>query len=477
MKIKFAVITILFSVSLFAQSTLKQVKTNLDTLLANDYFKSTMMAIDVFDLTANQSLYKSNEKMLLKPASNMKILTTSAGLVFLGPEYPFTTDVKYSGKIINGTLYGDLYVIGGFDPDFKTKDVDSLASVIKAMGIHAITGKLYGDVSKFDTLFWGNGWMWDDDPSTDAPYLTSLNVNANTIGVIAKPNKIGEKPDVELVPSTQYCNVINSATVVPADSPSTFEITRDWINRTNKIIVKGNLPYKVIPDSLTDTVRVNVYDPQIYFMTLLNESLNRKGIKTSNKIDTLTTPSYAQDIFEYIRPFDSVIVNLNKISYNLGAEMTMYAMGYKYFGGPATAENGIKLTDSLITLSGLNPKDYRLVDGSGVSHYNLVTAELLMSVLKYIHNEKPELYKILYKSFPIAGVDGSLMHRMRKTPAQGNVHAKTGTLSGVCSLSGYLTARNGHLIAFSLITENYVGSSRRGRNFQDEICNILVDYN
>ncbi len=474
---KILLILSLFTFSIYSQSDSKQIKSQIDTVLANQFFDSTTMGIDVYDLTSKQVIYHRDENKLLNPASNMKILTTAAGLVFLGPNYSFTTSLYYTGKIINGTLYGDLYAVGGCDPDFTTRDIDSLVSVIKSSGIKEITGKIYGDVSMIDSLFWGKGWMWDDDPSTDAPYLTPLDINKNSIGIIVKHTKLGENPSIQLVPETNYVTIENNAVSVPADSPNTLTVTRDWINRENKILIKGNLPYKVIPDSLQDTSHVNVYRPELYFLTLLKEHFEDRGVEFDGIIDTAEKPYSAINLFNYKRPYDSVIVNLNKVSYNLGAEMTLYAMSAKYFGKRTSSRNGEKLTDSLLTLAGLNPKSYTLADGSGVSRYDLISARAVLSVLKYIYYEKPDLFKILYKSFPIAGVDGTLKSRMKNTPAQGNVHAKTGTLSGVCALSGYLTAKNGHLIAFSMITENYACRAKKGRNFQDEICNVLVNYN
>jgi D-alanyl-D-alanine carboxypeptidase/D-alanyl-D-alanine-endopeptidase (penicillin-binding protein 4) len=167
---------------------------------------------------------------------------------------------------------------------------------------------------------------------------------------------------------------------------------------------------------------------------------------------------------------------INKESYNLGAEMILRALAAKCLGEPATADNGIKMIDSLIALTGLNPNAYRLVDGSGISHYNLISAQLLLKVLKYMYFQKPDLYKILYESFPVAGVDGTLSNRMKGASAQNKVHAKTGTLSGVSCLSGYVTADNGHLLAFSIILQNFTGSSKVGKDYEDKICNILAEY-
>ncbi|MCL5030966.1 MAG: D-alanyl-D-alanine carboxypeptidase/D-alanyl-D-alanine-endopeptidase [Bacteroidetes bacterium] len=461
----------------FSQNNHEQLSSRIDSVFANKFFESTLMGIDVYDLTAKENLYSKNENLLFRPASNLKILTTSAGLVFLGPDYKFKTSLYYTGKILNGTLYGDLFVVGGCDPDFSSKDIDSLAAIIKANGLHEVTGNLFGDVSMIDSLFWGNGWMWDDDPSTDAPNLTSLNINTNSVGVVVKPSSIGEKAIVKLIPQSNFFKIENNTITVPVDSPNTFTLDRDWIHRKNTLIIRGNVSAKVIPDSLHDTLYVNVYEPQKYFLTLFEDALNNENIKIDGEKYFTKVPNYAVNIFNYERPYKNVIINLNKISYNLGAEMVLRALSAKYFGTPASAANGVKMIDSLLILAGLNPTEYRIVDGSGVSHYNLISAKLIMSLLKYMYYQKPDLYKILYQSFPIAGVDGTLKSRMTGTPAQNNVHAKTGTLSGVCSLSGYVTASNGHLIAFSMLVQNYVGSSKTGREFQDEICNILANYN
>ncbi len=176
------------------------------------------------------------------------------------------------------------------------------------------------------------------------------------------------------------------------------------------------------------------------------------------------------------RPLSEVIKPLNKKSNNLCAEMVLYAMAEKYYGKAATAKNGISVVNNFITLAGMNPEKYRLVDGSGLSHYNLVSAELILEVLKYMYYSDPDLYKILSDSFPVAGVDGTLEKRMRGSIAEGNVKAKTGTISGVSDLSGYISTRSGKLLAFSILMENFVNNTSTARNFQDEICKILVDY-
>ncbi len=173
-------------------------------------------------------------------------------------------------------------------------------------------------------------------------------------------------------------------------------------------------------------------------LTIFKEKLDSAGIKLLGNDIIKTAPDTSKYLFSFITPIDSVINYMNKHSDNLSAEMFLYVLSKKYFKGTASAEKGIKLIDSLITLADLDPENYRIVDGSGVSHYNLVSSELMLKILNHIYYSNPEIFLKLYNSFPIAGVDGTLKDRMKNTSAENNVHAKTGTLSGVSCLSGYV---------------------------------------
>ena len=470
MRIKYLLLIFLLNYHFAFSRNEELLKLNIDKLLSDNFFETTLAAVDIYDLTAQQILYQKNNKMLLHPASNMKILTTAAALLFLGPDYKFQTKLYYTGEIVNQTLYGDLYIKGGCDPDFTSQDIDSLVYAINSVGIKEISGNIYGDVSMIDSLFWGSGWMWDDDPSTDEPYLTALNINDNAISVLAERTNPGKLIKVSILPETKYVQIDNKAISVDSGISNTLKVTRDWLYRKNTIIIKGALNRE------KELNRVNVFKPELYFLTLFQESLNKLGIKSEGEKSFSSVPSFAVPLYTFERTFDSVIVNLNKTSDNLSAEMTLRALGAKYNKLPSTAEDGIKMIDSMIVLAGLDPTVYRLVDGSGVSHYNLISAELLIGILKYFYYQHPELYEILYNSFPAAGVDGTLRNRMKNTKAEKNVHAKTGTLSGVSCLSGYVTAANGNQIAFSILIQNHVRNTAAAVAFQNEVCRLLAEY-
>jgi len=463
-------LTFFFYSSIFSQNYNEDILNEISEILEDEYFNSTTIALSIFDLTANEVLYNKDEKKLLHPASNMKVITSVAALEYLDPEYTFNTSAYHTGIIMDSICYGDIIIVGGFDPDFTTKDLDTLVYSLIDYGIKEIRGNIYGDVSNMDSLFWGNGWMWDDDPYPDFPYMTPLIINDVSIEIAYAPGLIGNPAHYELIPQTNYFDVTNNSITTREDT-SNFEISRDWLHRGNELVISGDLSYKTEPD----TVKINVVNPEYYFLYLFKEKLEENSIEIIGRIDTLTLPEYSKLIYTHSRKFSEVIVNLNKDSDNLSSEMTLRAMSFENYGKPASAEKGIQVIDSMISRTGLNFEDYKIVDGSGVSHYNLVSTELMIELLKYMYYRSSENYKILHDSFPIAGVDGTLENRMRRTKAFENVHAKTGTLSGVSTLSGYLKSANDHDITFSIFFQNYIGSSRVVRRYQDRICKFLSE--
>ncbi|PID61395.1 MAG: D-alanyl-D-alanine carboxypeptidase/D-alanyl-D-alanine-endopeptidase [Ignavibacteriae bacterium] len=453
----------------YAQEFNPKIEDEINKILEEQFFQSSVLSINIFDLSSEEYLYSKNNKLLLRPASNMKIITSATALEYLGPDYEFETSVYHTGIIMDSICYGDVIVKGGFDPDFITEDLDTLIFALKDFGIKEIRGNIYGDVSLMDSLFWGAGWMWDDDPYSFAPYMSPLIINDLSIEISYEPGFIGKPAKINLIPKTDFFDITNTSVTTKEDT-SNLEITRAWINRGNELIISGDLSYK----AELDTVKRNIVNPEYYFLYLMKEKILQQGIEFIGLLDTLTLPEYSKLIYSKKRKFSEVITDLNKESDNLSAEMTLRAIGLKYYGKTASAKKGVHIIDSMITKIGLDPENYSIVDGSGLSTYNLITTELVLEILKYLYYNEPENYEILKKSFPIAGVDGTLKNRMKQTSSYKNVRAKTGTLTGASSLSGYLTSADGHDIAFSMFVQNYVGSAKTARAFQDKICNFLT---
>lgn len=446
----------LFSFLIVSTSFSQSVSSKLNKILSDKFFDTCLVAIQIEDLTADKILFKKNEKMLLRPASNMKILTSAAGLIYLGEDYQFTTNLYYDGFISNDTLFGNIFIEGGCDPDFSTQDFYEFSEALKNLNIKVIAGNLYGDISFKDSIYWGKGWMWDDDPSSDAPRLSALNLNDNCIELFF------ENEQFEISPKTKFIEI------VIYENDTSFTVDRDWLNNTNKIIICGK------PDNKS-YFKVNITNPEKYFLTVFKEVLDSNDIKLTGEVGIQNLSEKVYYITSVKRKFSDVIVNLNKNSDNLSAEMTLYALSEKYYGRPANADSGIKIIKELIDSIGFQSGNYRIVDGSGVSHYNVLSAELIAGSLKYVYKKYPEKFRTLRDSFPIAGVDGTLENRMKDSKAFNNVHAKTGTLTGVSCISGYLTTMKNHTLAFSIMMQNFVGSAKRVRDFQDKILGMLAE--
>jgi len=457
-------------------SSIRNLVSGINKIINDPFFEKTLIAIDIFDLTDGVSLFQKNEKLLLRPASNMKLLTSAAALLNLGEYYTFRTDLYHTGAIEGETLYGDIFVVGGFDPNFTTGDLDSLVKVIKSLGIKNIAGGIYGDISKKDSMYWGKGWMWDDDPEPSAPYLSALNINDNSIEVLIEGSKIGSRAVVSLIPETDFVDVENKTVTVDSANDNDLLITRDWVNKKNTILVSGKVSKSKIFDISLNISKVNLLYPERYFLNLFKEQLEQQGIINDKPIDIKRLDENAVYLASVFRPIDTVLSVVNKTSDNLSAEMLIYAMAYNESDAPAVADDGLAAIKRLIDSVGFNSDEFSIADGSGVSHYNLVSAELIIETLKYMYYKRKDLFVLFYNSLAVAGVDGTLRNRMKNTSAQNNVHAKTGTLNGVSNLSGYVTAKNGHLLAFSIMIQNFVEDYSKARSFQNKICELLAGY-
>jgi serine-type D-Ala-D-Ala carboxypeptidase/endopeptidase (penicillin-binding protein 4) len=436
----------------------------IDSTLSSDFFNQCQGSVSVYDLTSGRPLYAKNDKLLFHPASNQKILTTAAALLYLGLDYKFKTCLFREGSLADSTFIGNFYFTGGFDPLFSSTDLDSAVAQIGKSGIKHIDGNLYADFSTMDSLKWGEGWMWDDEMA----FFSPLSINDNEVKVVVSPGEMGKHAKFGLIPQTRYVQIQNQTETVETGS-STLTVERDWPDQKNIITIAG----KILLTAKPDTIPISIFDPDAYFITLVKESLCRHGISITGKIDSALLPSGASQFLTINHGLEPAINRTNKISHNLSAELILRTLALEKYGKPASARNGISLIDTLIAGLGLDPAKYRLADGSGVSFYNLVSSELIVEVFKYLYYNKPSLFLKLFDSFPVSGVDGTLSRRMMKSPALGQVHAKTGSLKGVSAISGFIRSRKNHNIAFSIMMQNFPGNHDEARNIQDRICEII----
>ena len=212
----------------------------------------------------------------------------------------------------------------------------------------------------------------------------------------------------------------------------------------------------------------------IFLPTMLRE-LERQGVdvRDAKLVDNGTMPGGARHLSTYRHSIDTILNHMLKESDNFYAESMFYQTAASTGRRPAKASDVRMLTKQLIKRLGLSGNPYKIADGSGLSLYNYVSAELLVRLLRYAYS-KPDIFDHLLPALPIAGVDGTLKKRMTDGAARGNVMAKTGTLTGISSLAGYLTTASGRQLCFAIINQG-VMRNKDGRDFQDRVCNALCE--
>lgn len=439
----------------------------LDALLQEELLKTSEVGIAVFDLTTGESLYRYQDEKLYRPASIEKIITSVTALAQLGADYTMDTSLRYTGKIENDTLKGNLYLVGGFDPEFMEEDLDRLVEALQSYGIRFITDTIAADISMMDSVYWGPGWSWDDTPYSFQPYLSPLMLNRGCVDVSVSPAQKDSLPEVTCTPASDYYTV-NNRGVSRNPQAGKLKITRNWLTNGNIITISGAVsrPY---------TETLNLYTSKDFFFHTFINRLQGRGIGASayTYADCPSVGDSITTLYTIQRPIKEVLKRALKKSDNLCAEsMFCHLAAKRSLHKRVTWEDGSDAINAFMkTTLGFNPDNYKIVDGSGVSLYNYISPRLLLEYLKYAYYHR-DIFLPLYESLPIAGIDGTLQNRMKQTKAYANVHAKTGSVTGVSSLAGYVKADNGHQLAFVIINQNVLKLSR-ARAFQDKFCNLL----
>jgi serine-type D-Ala-D-Ala carboxypeptidase/endopeptidase (penicillin-binding protein 4) len=432
-------------------------------------FNDTMCAgafwgVDVRSQATGEVLYQRNPGKMLVPASNMKLVTAAAALEGLGPDYRYRTAVAATGPIANGELRGDLIVVGSGDPSISAQfggDTRAVfrawADSLRARGVTRVTGRVVGDDNAFDDVPLGAGWSWDDVNDYYSAEISALELNEGIIGVRVRPGASPGAPAiVTLDPPTAYVPVRSTVRTGAPGSAPRIDAVREPLGPG--IVVSGQLA----SDTTAVTTEVAVRNNTAYFATVLRETLVAAGIAVRGEavdVDSIPPVLARTDTLFIHRspPMPEILAAFMKPSQNQIGEMLLKTLG-RELRGTGTARAGIEVVDSLGRTWDLPRRRLSQADGSGLSRYNLVAPEFLIALLR--HMERSPNRDVFVASLPVAGVDGTLANRMRGTPLQGNVRAKTGTVSNVRALSGYMTTAAGEPIVFSIIVNHHTLTSR-----------------
>lgn len=383
----------------------------------------------------NGKILALNETKHLKPASLMKILTAGATLEVLGTESEFKTELLTNGVVKNHVLKGSVYLKGGADPTFDSRSLSRFLYALKDSGVQKIQGNIViDDLNDYD-IHTTNMRSWEQSPN---PGKYPLFVNID--------------PPAKLQPGT-----------------------RTWLR------TKGRLR-RLIALNEDYVVYQNMVQPDLWTGQDFVLMLRRARIHITGRLVRGKTPDDASVMETVSTPLTKVIHDMLKSSNNFYADMMIRNLSMQSGQEPVAAETGMKLLYSFLDHVGVSHDEYSLNSGAGFTHSSYITAGALCAVLNYLR-QQPEVSSIFLDSLPIAGEDGTLKYRMRRTEAQGNIHAKTGYLGklvthtgirdGVVALAGFATSATNKNVTFVFVY-NGMRSPNFVRSIFDKLCVELV---
>ncbi|MFC6336602.1 D-alanyl-D-alanine carboxypeptidase/D-alanyl-D-alanine-endopeptidase [Pseudomonas sp. CCM 7891] len=447
----------------------------IDHLLADPALSGASVSLLVRDARSGSTLYQHNPGSRLVPASSLKLLTTAAAMDVLGPQYRFSTQLLSSGARQGERLNGNLYLRGLGDPTIQWADYQALAAQLASQGIRQVQGDLVFDDTWFDAERLGVDWAHDDESTYYGAQISALTVSpdmdfdAGTLLVTAKaPRVVGQPVSVEISPATDYVQISNRAVSGPGNS---YGLERQ--HGSNLLRLSG----AVAPGGQRQQA-VSVWEPTQLVANLFAQALAQQGITVQGRrVIGGVSPTTATVLAVHeSAPLQELLTPLLKLSNNSMAEALLKAMGRKT-ANAGTAAAGVAAVADFLKRQGVAPATFNQVDGSGLSRRNLVSSQNLTDLL--LAASKQPWFNAWYNALPVAGnpdrmTGGSLRYRMRGTLAENNLHAKTGSMGGVSSLTGYITDAEGRKLVFSMVTNNYVVEGARIKALEDRLAAALA---
>ncbi len=452
----------------------------------------------VHSLDRNERVFDLNPAALLVPASAAKIVSAASAADAVGWNYQFVTELRAAGSIVsadqaardtalaagrsgdgrfNGVLKGDLIVVGSGDPSIGGRagdDVSVFVDAVKASSIRRIEGRIIGDDDRLEEPRPQLAWAWDDLGYTSGAIFGALNLGENRMTVTVAPGAAPGLPASVLVePRAASRPLTNRAvTGAPGSTPLLWPEQRPG---ETVLTIAGSLPVGAAPVRMS----VSVGNPTFWFAAILRQALQQAGIEITGEAFDVDDVSPRPDtaaapvLFTYrSHALAEIVQPMLKDSINLYAEAALRLNAAA--GALPTNDAALEGLRKRLDAWGIAADGQQLIDGSGLSRRNVVAAETLLAVLRRMHDAGGT--SPFMTGLPVAGVDGSLAARMRGTAAEGNVRAKTGSMSNVRSLAGYVTSRDGERFAFVVMVNNFEGSGADAQRAIDTIAVRLASF-
>lgn len=445
------------------------VKRDIDKILRSPSLSSTNVGIKVISLTTGKTLIRHNDTKLFIPASTVKLVTAYSAFRTLSPQYVFATDYLTDTLVDSATVH-TLYIKGYGDPTVTLADINSQAlSLSRRIG--RIAGDIIVDNSYFDTVRFGHGWMWDEGiVAWNAP-ISPYALNGNCIDILIRPGTFPGSPvHVRTVPETGYAVLITSA--VTSGSATSITIRREETAEGDRFVIEGSMG-AAAPET---GWKCTVSRPGLYTGTLLKELLTRYGVNVAGNVYEMAAGTMAVTLDRFTsRSLGDVVRVFLKDSDNLTGECILKTMGALHGVPPGSAEKGLAAVRDVLHDIGIKDKRYVIADGSGLSTYNLLSPDIMTQLLTAAYRDFSTFPEYI-AALPVAGIDGTLKDRFRESPYARSIRAKTGTMSGVSCIAGYLQTRRGDTLAFSIMMNGFTGSAQPLKAAQDEIIKLLWDH-
>jgi D-alanyl-D-alanine carboxypeptidase/D-alanyl-D-alanine-endopeptidase (penicillin-binding protein 4) len=461
-----------------AQST---VSADLDRIFDAPVLSRALVGVRVESLARPGVIYERNAASLVMPASNMKLLTLSAAAERLGWDVRFETRLEAAGTVSGGVLHGDLVVVGGGDPSIASQDFGPAplfrewAAALRQAGIVRVDGRILGDDHVFDQATLGAGWAWDYLADGYAAPVGGLNYNENVAVIRLWPAAAaGDPARVEASPPGHLLEISSHVTTADAKSPADVSLAR--LPGSPHLTLSGTVPAggKVVVET------ASVDNPTRYFVEAMRLALAGDGIPVTGgawDLDDVPEgpPAGARRVIATRQSLTLSALSgyWLKESQNFYAECLFKTLG-RASGQPGSAEGGRRAVRDVLTSWGIPADSYVMYDGSGLSRYNYVTAGGIVTLLRHVWDD-PTLRGPFVAALPVAGHDGTLSSRMKGTVLDANVEAKTGTISNVRSLSGYLETASHEKLVFSMIVNHFTAPSREIDAVVEQALARLVD--
>jgi D-alanyl-D-alanine carboxypeptidase/D-alanyl-D-alanine-endopeptidase (penicillin-binding protein 4) len=425
----------------------------------------------VLDLTSGETLYSRNPGRLYIPASNMKLFSEAAALMVLGPDYRFKNQLSLNGGTIQqDVLQGNVFIQLSGDPSFSREDLKKLISSLSEWNIHSIQGNVFIDSSAATVDPYPPGWLTTDLSYSYGAPNAPLMIDANRLTVTVNPGaRAGDPAAVEIDDGGGAIELNNQATTKVDAKQCGLGFVLD---KENHLTVRGCLGL----GQWALQQRLAIKNPLLYAQNLIKNQLAQAHIQLNGHVLLGKTPPGSLLIAtQESKPISELMADTLKPSDNLYADSLYLHAAAALHGTPVNWQNAQPLIKKFLQAqTGIDFKNAIFTDGSGLSRYSLVTPEQTVSLLKFLYQRFPLSHEYI-SALPVSGRDGTLQKRFRVPTQQGFVRAKTGTMTGINSLSGYLYTANGHTLAFAMYINRQPGKpSGPGRPLLDALCSYFI---